>query len=158
MAAVALASASVLTVSWMIGEASAAENAIYARLYNQGTGKCLAVPHSSMTNGIASIQWTCSVSESQFWAFESASGGYRVRNLASGKCLAIGGGSTANGATAIQWTCGTGKEQVWVWDNLDRLKNVNSGRYLAIPGGSTTNSTEAIQWTGSESTDQQWLW
>ncbi|MCZ4513655.1 RICIN domain-containing protein, partial [Streptomyces sp. ActVer] len=140
--------------------AAAAEAPVYARLYNQKTGQCLAVPSGSTTNGVEMIQWTCSTSESQYWAFEAVPNGYLVRNLASDKCLAIPSGSPTPGVTPIQWPCSDeGDEQVWTRESLDRLKNKKTGLCLAIPNSSTTDGVKAIQWGCSEeSGDQQWLW
>ncbi|MFC8666015.1 MULTISPECIES: RICIN domain-containing protein [Streptomyces] len=171
-AAVALLSAPVLTGSSLTGTASAAERAetagttvaaaaaeapVYARLYNQGTGKCLAVPSANPANGVVLIQWTCSTSASQYWTLEPVTNGYRVRNQATGKCLAIGSSSTDGGAKAIQWPCSDNTDQVWAHDETDRLRNANSSLCLAIPNSTTTNGTEAMQWTCS-GRDQQWLW
>lgn len=159
VAAAALAGASVLAFS---PTASAAPAAVYASLYNAGTGHCLAVPGSSTANGTELVQWTCSTNYDQYWSLERVAGGngdrVRVRNLNSGKCLAIGGSSTANGANAIQWTCGTNTDQVWIYDSAYRLRNLNSDRCLAIPNSSTTAGTKAVQWTCGTSADQQWVW
>ncbi|MFF9803288.1 RICIN domain-containing protein, partial [Streptomyces rochei] len=83
MAAVALLTAPALTGSSLTGTTTAAETTttaattattavtaeaaadpVYARLYNQGTGKCLAVPGEyTDVEGAKLIQWTCSTSE-----------------------------------------------------------------------------------------------
>ncbi|MCX5334523.1 MULTISPECIES: RICIN domain-containing protein [unclassified Streptomyces] len=170
LAAVALTCAPVLTGSSLTGStptAAAAEAVTNARLYNMGTGLCLANPSSSQTNGTVMIQWTCSNSDSNYWSLQPMTGGgYHVVNKASGQCLAIPSGSTTLGVKAIQWPCQTTQndEQVWVHDGIDQLRNVRTGLCLAIPNGTTTAGTEAIQWNCDAVTDttpnldREWLW
>lgn len=170
MAAIAVLSAPLLTGSALTGSASAAETAeavVNARLYNMGTGLCLANPSSSQTGGTVMIQWTCSNSDSNYWSLQPMTGGgYHVVNKASDQCLAIASGSTTLGAKAIQWPCGTEQndEQVWVHDGIDQLRNAQTGLCLAIPNSTTTAGTEAIQWNCDAVTDttpnldRQWLW
>jgi hypothetical protein len=178
IAAVALLAAPVLTGSSLTGTATAAESPttttvtadaagdpVYARLYNQGTGKCLAVPESTTVQGTKLIQWTCSTSESEYWGLIAVPGGYQVKNLATGQCLAIGNSETQPAAKAIQWPCNGGEsaddaEQVWARNSIDQLTNANSHLCLAIPGATTADRTVAIQWGcgGTDSKEQQWLW
>ncbi|MFD3502089.1 RICIN domain-containing protein [Streptomyces sp. NPDC058676] len=180
MAAVALLTAPVLTGSSLTGTATAAETAnattttttaavtaeaaadpVYARLYNQGTGKCLAVPGEyTDVEGAELIQWTCSTSETQYWALIPATGGYQVKNLASGMCLAMASSTKVQGANPIQWPCdgGDGGEQVWAHDSIDRLTNANSKFCLAVLGTETANGVKPAQWTCGTNKDQQWLW
>lgn len=174
MAAAALLTAPFLTGSALTGTATAAETGttaavtaeaagdpVYARLYNQGTGKCLAVPDEFIdVKNTKMIQWTCSTSESQYWTLAPVTGGYQVKNLASGMCLAMASSTKVHGANPIQWPCdgGDGGEQVWAQDANDRLKNFNSEFCLAILDSSTVNGVNAAQWTCGENEDQQWLW
>ncbi|KUL36182.1 RICIN domain-containing protein [Streptomyces regalis] len=170
LAATALIGAPVLTGSSLTGSAptaEAAEAAVNARLYNMGTGLCLANPSSSQTAGTVMIQWSCSNSNSNYWSLKPMTGGgYHVVNKASGQCLAIPSGSTTLGVKAIQWPCGTeqGDEQVWVHDGIDQLRNAKTGLCLAIPKGTTDAGTEAIQWNcdaqnaTNPNLDRQWLW
>jgi hypothetical protein len=180
MAAVALLTAPVLTGSSLTGTATAAETTtattatttaavtaeaaadpVYARLYNQGTGKCLAVPGPDTdVEGAELIQWTCSTSETQYWALLPVTGGYQVKNLASGRCLAIASSSKVQGAISVQSTCdgGDGGEQVWAHDSIDRLTNANSKFCLAVLSTETANGVKPAQWTCGTNKDQQWLW
>jgi hypothetical protein len=176
---VALLSAPLLAGSTLTATASAAETTattvtaaaagtpVYARLYNQGTGLCLANPSSSQTSGTVMIQWSCSNSDSNYWSLQPMTGGgNHVVNKASGQCLAIPSGSTTLGVKAIQWPCDDEQndEQVWVHDGIDQLRNAKTGLCLAIPNGTTTAGTEAIQWNcdavnaTSPNLDRQWLW
>ncbi|MFJ9634597.1 RICIN domain-containing protein [Streptomyces sp. NPDC101175] len=169
-AAIAMVSASLLTGPALTGTASAAgtaEAVVNARLYNMGTGLCLANPSSSQTGGTVMIQWSCSNSDSNYWSLQPmTSGGYHVVNKASGQCLAIPSGSTTLGTKAIQWPCQSTQndEQVWVHDEIDQLRNVKTGLCLAIPNSTTTAGTQAIQWTCDAVTDtapnpdREWLW
>lgn len=177
MAAVALLTAPLLSGSSLTGTATAAESTttattaavtaeaaadpVYARLYNQGTGKCLAMPGGAdAEEGAQLIQWTCSTSESQYWALIPVTGGYQVKNLASGKCLAMASSTKVEGANPIQWTCdgGDGGEQVWAQDSSERLMNYNSKFCLAVLSTDTTNGIKPAQWTCGTNKDQQWLW
>ncbi|WJV46606.1 RICIN domain-containing protein [Streptomyces flavofungini] len=136
----------------------------YLTLLNQGTGKCLAVPHASEANGVGLVQWECKgeADAEQRWQLEHVAGGngdrYLVRNRNSSKCLAIPGGTSVNGTQAIQWTCNGGSSQIWIHDSRNRLRNLASDRCLAIPNASAANGTKAIQWTCATSLDQRWLW
>ncbi|MEV0171166.1 RICIN domain-containing protein [Streptomyces sp. NPDC050803] len=160
----ALVCAPVLTGSSLTGSiptAAAAEPVVNARLFNQGTGFCLANPSSSPDNGTVMFQWSCSYSDSNYWSLKPMTGGgYHVVNKASGKCLAIAGGNPDPGVKAIQWGCGTEQldEQVWLHDGTERLKNAETGLCLAIPNTSPTVGTQAVQWTCGTNKDQQWLW
>ena len=190
MAAVALLAAPVLTGSSLTGTATAAATTnttttttrttnttttaavtaeaaadpVYARLYNQGTGKCLAVPGPNTdVEGAELIQWTCSTSETQYWALIPVTGGYQVKNLASGRCLAVASNSKVQGAISVQSTCdggngGGGGVQVWAHDSIDRLTNANSKFCLAVLGTETANGVKPAQWTCGTNKDQQWLW
>ncbi|MDX3802516.1 RICIN domain-containing protein [Streptomyces sp. AK04-3B] len=185
LAAAALLTAPLLSASSLTGTATAATAAtttaaaattaeaaavaadatpVYARLYNQGTGKCAAVAGgSSSTQGDYPIQWPCSTSESQYWALIAVPGGYQVKNLASGLCLAMASGTKLEGANPIQWPCNGGEsaedaEQVWAHDSIDRLRNVNSKFCLAIVGASTNDRVKPAQRTCDASKEQQWLW
>ncbi|KRD24625.1 RICIN domain-containing protein [Streptomyces sp. Root264] len=178
LAAAALLAAPLLTASSLTGTASAATAAtaadtassaeaadtpVYARLYNQGTGLCLAVPGADPPQGTKLVQWRCSTSASQYWALLPVADGYQVRNLGTGLCLAMGKDTKDKGATAIQWPCNGGDaaddaEQVWTHDDIDRLKNKNSQLCLAILGTATAEKTEAQQWDCGTNGDQQWLW
>ncbi|WP_416985916.1 RICIN domain-containing protein [Streptomyces sp. T028] len=169
VAAVALLSAPLLTGSSLAvpASAAAAEAVVNARLYNMGTGLCLANPASSPDNGTVMIQWSCSNSDSNYWSLQPmTAGGYHVVNKASGKCLAIPSGSTTLGVKAIQWPCDEEQndEQVWVHDGIDQLRNAKTGLCLAIPNSTTTAGTEAIQWNcdalndETPNLDRQWLW
>ncbi|MDX3580460.1 RICIN domain-containing protein [Streptomyces europaeiscabiei] len=170
MAAIAMLNAPLLTGSALTGTASAAETAeavVNARLYNMGTGLCLANPGSDQDQGTVMIQWTCSNSDSNYWSLQPMTGGgYHVVNKASGQCLAIPSGSTTLGVKAIQWPCQDTQndEQVWVHDGLDQLRNARTGLCLAIPNSTTTAGTEAIQWNCDAVTetapnlDREWLW
>ncbi|MFF9041768.1 RICIN domain-containing protein [Streptomyces sp. NPDC014892] len=187
MAAVALLAAPVLTGSSLTGTATAAATTnttttttrtinttttaavtaeaaadpVYARLYNQGTGKCLAVPGPNTdVEGAELIQWTCSTSETQYWALIPVTGGYQVKNLASGRCLAVASNSKVQGAISVQSTCdgGGGGVQVWAHDSIDRLTNANSKFCLAVLSTETANGVKPAQWTCGTNKDQQWLW
>ncbi|MGV9451035.1 RICIN domain-containing protein [Streptomyces sp. NPDC003635] len=164
LAAAALFLAPVLTGSSLTGPvptAAAAEAVVNARLFNQGTGFCLANPASSPDNNTVMVQWTCSYSDSNYWSLKPMTGGgYHVVNKASGKCLAIPGGNPDPGVKAIQWGCGTeqGDEQVWLHDGDERLRNAETGLCLAVPNTSSTVGVQAIQWTCGTNKDQQWLW
>ncbi|WP_411147100.1 RICIN domain-containing protein [Streptomyces sp. A30] len=175
MAAVALLTAPALTGSSLTGTATAAETTttaataavtaeaaadpVYARLYNQGTGKCLAVPGPyTDVEGAELIQWTCSTSETQYWALIPVTGGYQVKNLASGRCLAVADSSKVQGAISVQSTCDGGGGQVWAHDSIDRLTNANSKFCLAVLGTETANGVKPAQWTCGTNKDQQWLW
>ncbi|WP_169922614.1 RICIN domain-containing protein [Streptomyces lushanensis] len=153
-AAVGLAGVSALLFA---SPANAAPAGVNTYIGNLGTGKCLAVPGASQTEGTETVQWGCG-SSGQVWEWIPVSSDHwKLRNTASGQCLAIAGGTGTNGANAIQWPCGSGSEQVWIWDSAARLRNVASDRCLAVPNSSTANGTKVVQWTCSTSADQQWV-
>ncbi|MFF5012147.1 RICIN domain-containing protein [Streptomyces sp. NPDC001165] len=127
---------------------------------NDYTRDCLAIPDSSLANGVGAIQWTCNTNYDQQWIIENHdhgnTGQFTLKNRWSGKCLAIPNGTTTNGVQAIQWTCNGGSEQLWIHDSIGRLRNVASDRCLAVPNGSWKDGTEVIQWTCTTNTDQRW--
>ncbi|MFF4038851.1 RICIN domain-containing protein [Streptomyces sp. NPDC001816] len=127
---------------------------------NDYTRDCLAIPDSSLANGVGAIQWTCNTNYDQQWIIENHdhgnTGQFTLKNRWSGKCLAIPHGTTTNGVQAIQWTCNGGSEQLWIHDSIGRLRNVASDRCLAVPNGSWKDGTEVIQWTCTTNTDQRW--
>ena len=84
---------------------------------NLASGKALANPQGSRTNGTEMIQWDDTGGPDQAWSLEPGpNGGLRIRNLASRKVLAVPEGSRANGTVVVQWDDTGGREQEWLFD------------------------------------------
>jgi hypothetical protein len=85
-------------------------NRVY-RLKNVASGKCLAIAAGSdLTEDRLAMQWTCSDSKDQEWAYDR---GHRLHNAATFKCLMVPNGSREMGTGLIQKDCDTSLDQKW---------------------------------------------
>ncbi len=87
------------------------------RIRNMASGKLLANPQGSRTNGTEMIQWDDTGEVDQAWTVEPVpGGGARLRNAASGKVLANPQGSRDNRTVMIQWDDTGETDQEWLFD------------------------------------------
>jgi hypothetical protein len=92
-------------------------HALPHRIRNVASGKLLANPEGSRTNGTEIIQWDETGGVEQAWSLERGShGGIVIRNMASRKLLADPQGARENGTKVIQWDDTGGVEQEWMFD------------------------------------------
>ncbi|WAU82412.1 RICIN domain-containing protein [Streptomyces sp. Qhu-G9] len=149
--AVALALGSLIFLS-----PTPAQAATYVELRNDETLKCLAIPGSDDSNGVAAVQWTCNDNDDQRWELRNKGDGkVWLVNKATGKCLAA---SNDKGVTTVQYSCEglNSSEFLWIYDSIGRLRHPYGDWCLAVPRSDTASGVKPILWTCTLSEDQQW--
>lgn len=135
---------------------SPAQAATYVELRNDKTLKCLAIPSSDDSNGVAAVQWTCNDNDDQRWELRDKDQGDNevwLVNKATGKCLAAGHN---DGNVTFQYTCGSSAEFLWIYDSIGRLRHPYGDWCLAVPNSNTASGVQPILWTCTLNQDQQW--
>jgi GH25 family lysozyme M1 (1,4-beta-N-acetylmuramidase) len=117
---------------------------------NVGTGKCLADPGSSKTNGTRVVISACDGGHDQAWRLPAGP----LRSQIGGKCADDKADNTADGAVVDLWTCNGGGAQNWLtWFGGELAVN---GKCLTVTGGATAAGTPAELSTCGTSAAQQW--
>ncbi|NNN31388.1 ricin-type beta-trefoil lectin domain protein [Streptomyces sp. S3(2020)] len=143
-------------VSLMFLSPSPAQAVTYVELRNDGTLKCLAIPHSDDSFGVAAVQWTCNDNDDQRWELRSKDQGDNevwLVNKETQRCL---GASNDKGVVTFQYSCGSGSEFLWIYDSIGRLRHPYGDWCLAVPNSSTASGVEPTLWTCTLNQDQQW--
>lgn len=149
--AVALALASLMFLS-----PTPAQAATYVELRNDKTLKCLAIPGSDDSFGVAAVQWTCNDNDDQRWELRSKDQGDNevwLVNKATGRCLGAGNNDRT---VTFQYSCGSGSEFLWIYDSIGRLRHPYGDWCLAVPNSQTASGVQPILWTCTLNQDQRW--
>lgn len=143
-------------VSLMFLSPTPAQAATYVELRNDETMKCMAIPSSDDSNGVAAVQWTCNDNDDQRWELrDKGDGEVWLVNKATGKCLAAG---HDDGTTTFQYSCegSSAAEFLWIYDSIGRLRHPYGDWCLAVPHSDTASGVKPILWKCTLSEDQQW--
>ena len=92
---------------------AAPTDATVYKLVNRHSGKVLAIPGGSTTNGATAVQATDNGSAAQRWRTVTTGGYAKLVNVASGGTLDVFAKSLADGAAVVQWTDNGGANQLW---------------------------------------------
>ncbi|MDG4821714.1 arabinofuranosidase catalytic domain-containing protein [Asanoa sp. WMMD1127] len=123
-----------------------------APIVGSQSGRCLAVPNSSTSNGTQAQLWDCTGAANQTWTYTST----RQLTVYGNKCLDANGQGTGNGTAVIIWDCNGQANQQWTVNANGTVTGVQSGRCLDANGAGTANGTNIILWDCHGRSNQQW--
>jgi hypothetical protein len=132
--------------------AAAIEPGQSARIVGNQSGRCLAVPNSSTSNGTQTQLWDCTGGTNQTWTYTSS----RQLTVYGNKCLDAFGQGTGNGTAVIIWDCNGQTNQQWNVNSNGTITGVQSGLCLDANGQGTANGTNIILWSCHGAANQQW--
>ncbi|MCW6007160.1 RICIN domain-containing protein [Micromonospora sp. CPCC 205371] len=116
------------------------------------SGRCLAVPNSSTSNGTQAQLWDCTGAANQTWTYTSS----KQLMVYGNKCLDANAQGTANGTRVIIWDCNGQANQQWNVNSSGTITGVQSGRCLDANGQGMANGTNIILWDCHGQPNQQW--
>jgi hypothetical protein len=116
------------------------------------SGRCLAVPNSSTSNGTQAQLWDCTGAANQTWTYTSS----KQLMVYGNKCLDANGRGTANGTAVIIWDCNGQPNQQWNVNANGTITGQQSGRCLDANGAGTANGTKIILWSCNGQANQRW--
>ncbi|BDI28974.1 hypothetical protein CCAX7_10250 [Capsulimonas corticalis] len=133
----------------------------YYKLFNQNSGKVLAVVNASTANGANAQQYTDNGTPDHNWKFVYAGYGYfKIVNQNSGRLLEDYASSTANGAPIDQWDDASGANQLWklvdIGGGYYKVINKSSGKLLEVTGSSTSDGALVDQNIDTGGANQHW--
>lgn len=82
-------------------------------MFNRNSGRVVAIPSSSTSNGTDAIQWVENSGSDQQWQLVPTGSYYKIVNRNSGEVLAVWQASTADGARVVQYTDTGALDQQW---------------------------------------------
>ena len=123
-----------------------------APIVGNQSGRCLAVPNSSTSNGTQTQLWDCAGTANQAWTYTSS----KQLVVYGNKCLDASGQGTSNGTPVIIWDCNGQANQQWNVNSSGTITGVHSGRCLDANGHGTANGTNVIVWDCHGQSNQQW--
>jgi hypothetical protein len=132
--------------------AAAIEPGQSARIVGNQSGRCLAVPNSSTSNGTQTQLWDCTGGTNQTWTYTSS----KQLTVYGNKCLDAFGQGTGNGTAVIIWDCNGQTNQQWNVNSNGTITGVQSGLCLDANGQGTANGTNIILWSCHGAANQQW--
>ena len=116
------------------------------------SGRCLAVPNSSTSNGTQAQLWDCTGAVGQTWTYTSS----KQLTVYGNKCLDANAQGTANGTRVIIWDCNGQANQQWNVNSDGTITGGQSGRCLDANGSGTANGTIIVLWDCHGRSNQQW--
>jgi beta-glucosidase len=119
-------------------------------LRNRGSGKCLADPNSSTTNGTRVVISSCNGNRNQAWTLPAGPAASQI----PGKCLDDSGNQTADGTKVDISTCDGSAAQAWTVTAGGTV--TVHGKCLEVTGSGTTSGTLIDLHTCDGSAGQQW--
>lgn len=122
-----------------------------AGIVSAWNSKCVDVPASNYSNGVALTVWTCNGGGNQRW--ESVNGGFRTQN---NMCVSVAGGSTADGAAIQLATCSGNAAQQFVLGASGNLVNTQSHKCVDIAAWNQSDGAVLSQWTCNGGANQKW--
>jgi hypothetical protein len=133
--------------------------AVFARLVNKGSEKCMNIPGGSTAEGAGVTQFTCGTWNDHYWSFDEINTNlYWIRNGNSNLCLSIT--SESRGEQLAQRTCIADHKRAWRFNIFPdgRFQMINSftGMCIGVAGGSTLNNAAVIQWPCGAWADHAW--
>jgi hypothetical protein len=120
-------------------------------LYNPNSGKCLADPAKSGTDGTQVELWSCSGAVGQSWMLPPAP----VLSGVAGKCLTDPGDSAASGTRIEIAACSGSSSQKWTVGRGGTLRI--GGKCLNVSRGGLRDGAAVELADCSRSTSQRWL-
>ena len=145
----------VLTLLFTGGTVSAAVAATVGtptRIVGGQSGRCLDIPNSGTTNGLAAQLYDCSGATGQAWTYTSG----RQLTVYGTKCLDASGQGTTDGTAAVLWDCNGQANQQWNINANGTITGVQSGLCIDASGYGTANGTLIHLWACHGGTNQQW--
>jgi O-glycosyl hydrolase len=120
-------------------------------LVGSQSGKCLADPNASTTDGTYADIETCAGSAGQEFTLNT-DGTLTV----AGKCLEVYGQSRTAGARVDLYTCNGGANQQWQAHPNGTVTGVQSGLCLDVTGQATASGSPVEVWTCNGGSNQVW--
>jgi poly(3-hydroxybutyrate) depolymerase len=122
------------------------------KLVGAQSGRCVAVPNSSTTNGTQVQLGDCTGAANQRWTYTSG----RQLQVYGNKCLDANGQGTSNGTAVIIWDCNGQANQLWNLTASGTITGQQSGLCLDASGAGTANGTPLILWSCNGGANQRW--
>jgi streptogrisin C len=122
-----------------------------ASLISDWNGKCVDVPNSNFSDGVALQMWACNGTGAQKWSFVNG-----TLQTSNNKCMDVAWGSTASGAVIQIATCSGNAAQQFVLSAAGDLVNPQANKCIDIKDWNGNDGAALQLWDCAGTTNQKW--
>ncbi|GIF17982.1 streptogrisin C [Actinoplanes tereljensis] len=120
-------------------------------LISDWNGKCVDVPNSNFSDGVALQTWGCNGTGAQKWTFVNG-----TLQTSNGKCMDVAWGSTANGAVIQIVGCSGNAAQQFVLSAAGDLVNPQANKCIDIKDWNGNDGAGLQLWDCAGTANQKW--
>ncbi|MEU4242255.1 ricin-type beta-trefoil lectin domain protein [Actinoplanes sp. NPDC026619] len=120
-------------------------------LISDWNGKCIDVPNSNFSDGVALQTWNCNGSGAQKWTFVNG-----TLQTSNGKCMDVAWGSTASGAVIQIVGCSGNAAQQFVLSAAGDLVNPQANKCIDIKDWNGNDGAGLQLWDCAGTANQKW--
>jgi streptogrisin C len=114
-------------------------------------GKCIDVPYSNFSDGVALWMWNCNGTGAQKWTFVNG-----TLQTSNNKCMDVAWGSTANGAVIQIANCSGNPAQQFVLSAAGDLVNPQANKCVDIKDWNGNEGAALQIWDCAGTANQKW--